>query len=414
MDAVREGHSKVAIRLSQAGGTLNYDEAGASSMMCDLARKGDAEGVRLLIECKCSVTAVDYDQRSCMHLAASTGNTLIVAALLDAHADVAAMDRWEGTPLADAIREHQNGTADLLINKGARVSYDETRAASELCEMAKKGDIERMKLLLRGGCAVNAADYDKRTCLHLASSEGNKHLVDELLKFGAEPNVKDRWGGTPLADAVREGHQTVADVLLAAGAQFLFDETRAASELCEYAKAGDLERVRMLLHGGCPPSLADYDLRTCMHLAATEGNAPVIKELVERGVDVNVADRWGNTPLADAVRHGHKAAVTLLRAAGAEMGLPPKRAASELCELACEGNLQAILMRLDCGTDPQISNFDGRNVLHVAAAEGHRHIVDELLKRGGVDAAAKDRWGHTAKDDAAMGSYTAVLDLLSK
>ena len=40
------------------------------------------------------------------------------------------------------------------------------------CELARQGDVDRIKLLLLAGCNVNAADYDKRTCLHLAASEG--------------------------------------------------------------------------------------------------------------------------------------------------------------------------------------------------------------------------------------------------
>lgn len=138
----------------------------------------------------------------------------------------------------------------------------------------------------------------------------------------------------------------------------------------------------------------------------------IIKELVAHGVDVNAVDRWGGTPLADAARHEHKAAAAILREAGARLGMTDGRAATEMCELAFAGNLPALLIRLDCGIDGNVVNFDRRTALHVAAAEGHRHIVDELVKRGATDRALTDRWGHKPVDDAKLGEFAAVVKLL--
>ena len=44
---------------------------------------------------------------------------------------------------------------------------------------------------------VNFCDYDKRTPLHLASSEGHIEIVKSLLQHGARIK-KDRWGNTPI------------------------------------------------------------------------------------------------------------------------------------------------------------------------------------------------------------------------
>ena len=58
-----------------------------------------------------------------------------------------------------------------------------------------------------GGCpaarrrvlpAARTAD-DKRTCLHLAASEGNKPLVECLLGLKAHMNAKDRFGTPALS-----------------------------------------------------------------------------------------------------------------------------------------------------------------------------------------------------------------------
>jgi len=44
---------------------------------------------------------------------------------------------------------------------------------------------------------VNFCDYDKRTPLHLAASEGHSEIVKILLQNGAKVN-KDRWGHSPI------------------------------------------------------------------------------------------------------------------------------------------------------------------------------------------------------------------------
>lgn len=77
----------------------------------------------------------------------------------------------------------------------------EVQTSGELCEMARRGKIERVMLLIQGKCDLNAADYDRRTCMHLAASEGNLHVINALVESGADLNAKDRWGGTALVSA---------------------------------------------------------------------------------------------------------------------------------------------------------------------------------------------------------------------
>jgi glutaminase len=51
--------------------------------------------------------------------------------------------------------------------------------------------------------------------------------------------------------------------------------------------------------------VADYDLRTPLHLAASEGHADVVRFLLGRNVPAAPLDRWGHTPAQDAERGGH-------------------------------------------------------------------------------------------------------------
>lgn len=85
--------------------------------------------------------------------------------------------------------------------------------ALAICWAAAQGDLHELQRLVASGVDLNAADYDGRTGLHLAASEGNYDIVAFLVKKKVEINSKDRWGGTPLADAKRGNHKKVVDFL---------------------------------------------------------------------------------------------------------------------------------------------------------------------------------------------------------
>lgn len=59
------------------------------------------------------------------------------------------------------------------------------------------------------GVSPNVSDYDKRTPLHLAASEGHLECVQLLLSHWADVNAVDRMGGT-----VSEGGSHRRDVII--------------------------------------------------------------------------------------------------------------------------------------------------------------------------------------------------------
>ncbi len=95
---MREGHTKVVKALRERGGELKWDEGQESGELCELARAGDLEKVRLLLMCGVNANAADYDKRTCLHLAASVGNLRVVTALVEHDCDVNFQDRYQVTP----------------------------------------------------------------------------------------------------------------------------------------------------------------------------------------------------------------------------------------------------------------------------------------------------------------------------
>ena len=65
-------------------------------------------------------------------------------------------------------------------------------------KLCSTGDIKGIKKII-DKVNVNCEDYDKRTPMHLAASEGYYSIVELLLTKGALIS-EDRWGNTPLTD----------------------------------------------------------------------------------------------------------------------------------------------------------------------------------------------------------------------
>jgi glutaminase len=82
-----------------------------------------------------------------------------------------------------------------------------------VCNAGSQGDVHELQRLVASGIDLNEGDYDLRTGIHLAASEGHVEAVKFFVEQKANLSPKDRWGGTPLADALREKHTAVAELL---------------------------------------------------------------------------------------------------------------------------------------------------------------------------------------------------------
>ena len=75
---------------------------------------------------------------------------------------------------------------------------------------------------------------------------------------------------------------------------------------CFAASQGDIICLQTLFLADVDLSHGDYDGRAPLHLAASENRLNIVKFLVEKcQVAISPKDRWGGTPLDDAIREGH-------------------------------------------------------------------------------------------------------------
>ena len=102
---------------------------------------------------------------------------------------------------------------DRRINPRRRLAVRTADDPVRLCAAAARGDLIELRRLVARGVDVNLADYDGRTALHLAASDGREDAVRFLLSHHALVAARDRWKSTPMDDAEREGHSRIVELL---------------------------------------------------------------------------------------------------------------------------------------------------------------------------------------------------------
>ncbi|KAK3000919.1 hypothetical protein RJ639_022415 [Escallonia herrerae] len=199
--------------------------------------------------------------------------------------------------------------SDITLHIGKQ----EAELALRVNSSAYHGDLYQLKSLIRAGADPNKKDYDGRSPLHLAASRGYEDITLFLIQEGVDINVPDNFGNTPLLEAIKSGHEKVVSILVKEGASLNIDD--AGSFLCAVVARGDSEFLKRILANGIDPHSKDYDHRTPLHVAASQGLFLMAKLLLEAGASVFSKDRWGNTPLDEGRMSGNKNMIKILEEA---------------------------------------------------------------------------------------------------
>ncbi|NXE41076.1 CSKI2 protein, partial [Ptilorrhoa leucosticta] len=235
----------------------------------------------------------------------------------------------------------------------------------ELIQAVKNGDIPGVQKLvakikaskskLLGSAKrlnVNYQDADGFSALHHAALGGSLDLISLLLEAQATVDIKDSNGMRPLHYAAWQGR---------------------------------VEPVRVLLRAAASVNMASLDGQIPLHLSAQYGHYEVSEMLLQHQSNPCLINKAKKTPLDLACEFGRlKVAQLLLN--------------SHLCVALLEGQSKD-------ATDPNYTT-----PLHLAAKNGHKEIIRQLLKAG-IEINKQTKTG-TALHEAALYGKTEVVRLL--
>ncbi len=123
------------------------------------------------------------------------------------------------TPLTLAASKNDTVAVAILVNAGADVSVENRRGEPPMQAAAAVGAKNVVRWLLKSGCKVisgtNKCGY---STLHFVARRGWNDLIAPLVIAGADPNSKTCEDVTPLDAALFSGSRKTYDILREAGA----------------------------------------------------------------------------------------------------------------------------------------------------------------------------------------------------
>lgn len=197
-------------------------------------------------------------------------------------------------------------------------------------------------LAIFGFCSAAWADSFVR--FFRALNLDDARTVTRLLNQGFDPNAVNEQGQPALVQALRDESPQVAAVLLA-HPQLRLEATTPANE-------------------------------TALMMAAIKGQVDFVKQLAERGAQIN---REGWTPLHYAASSPEPAVVAYLLDRGAAIDAPSPNRTTPLMMAARYGAEDSALLLLKRGADRTLRNDQGLNAADFARAAGRDGLAQRLV-----------------------------------
>ncbi|KAJ5137764.1 hypothetical protein N7476_008170 [Penicillium atrosanguineum] len=258
-----------------------------------------------------------------IHRAAAQGHVEIIKDLLEAGADIEAVDHDDETAYANAVIEGQANVVSFFLERGTSTETHIHGRGSSLAWAARYGKIDVMKTLLEAGADIEATTEEGGTILHWAALRGQPKSVALLLDKGAASDVPDWRGHTPLHFACfNRGPTETITLLLQHNVEInRRGLSNGRTPLAVAASLGFADAIKPLLERGADPASKDVDGCTPLALAARFGHASTALALLEVDADarkkyIDIPDECGRTPLFLATLYGHEQIVRILLAKG--------------------------------------------------------------------------------------------------
>jgi ankyrin repeat protein len=191
--------------------------------------------VQLLLRYGADVNSEDKNRESPLQLAASSGRSATVKALLDNGANIDTADCVGWSALHGAVNIGDEATVRVLVENGVMISADEDGWAP-LHVAVLRGSESIVKLLLENGADLKAEDSEEKTAQDWAALPD--HEIEDL-EWQARAKVRNRFTLTGLRIAASEGDDVRVRRLLKNGA-----DINERDDGGWYVFLGELESIR--------------------------------------------------------------------------------------------------------------------------------------------------------------------------
>jgi ankyrin repeat protein len=357
-----------------------------------------------------------------LHCAADAGSLQALRVLLNAEADINALDSRGQTPLWRAAQRRQSEICTALIDYGADINVKDRVGRTALHVFAGYSQ-DLVEELLKRNVAFVSDDYGF-TPLHVAATEGQPAII-ELLCYYLGKNGSNMLHSeldllgqkVVLEEAAKNGLVNAVEVLIGEfGADLLHVRYTHDSTFLHLAAYSGEEKLIPFIAGRSviDPNAQDVEALTALNIAAMRGHDSFASRLLKTypNLDPLLQDIRGMAPLHSAASRGHHKVVALLSGWGSDLHADHGRLS--LHWAAFKGNLECVRLLVH---EDNINKQDveASTALHIAALSGNYKIARYLLDTGHTIAKdLEDTFGRTPLHFASRGGHADIVtDLVS-
>jgi ankyrin repeat protein len=226
-------------------------------------------------------------------------------------------DKHDVTPLFVATKTNNIEVVRVLLEGGCNIDAQYGRYGNALYAAAARGYKEIVTLLLEKGADPNAQGGEYGNALQASSRWEYKDIVEILLENGADPNAQGGKYGNALQASSRVGHKEIVKVLLENGADPNAEGGFYGNALRVASMHGYKEVVKVLLENGADPNAQGGEYSNALQAASYSGKKEVVKVLLENGANPNAQGGPYGNALQAALAGSEAEVVAMLRQAGA-------------------------------------------------------------------------------------------------
>ncbi|XP_061337183.1 potassium channel AKT2/3 isoform X2 [Gastrolobium bilobum] len=158
------------------------------------------------------------------------------------------------------------------------------------------------------------------------------------------------------------------------------DDPNMAVNLLTVASTGNAAFLEELLRAGLDPDIGDAKGKTPLHIAASNGHEECVKVLLKHACNVHIRDNNGNTALWDAIASKHYSIFRILYQFSALSN--PQIAGDLLCTAAKRNDLAVMNELLKQGLNIDSKDGHGITAIQIAMAENHVDMIQLLVMNG--------------------------------
>jgi|GEM_PF-2204994 len=232
---------------------------------------------------------------------------------------------------AVAGKRDRADVAQEMVAFGYRSKEHENYPGEFAYNIAKEGkDPLLLKKLHESGDPLDRRDPKLGYApIHIASRQGNAEMVVALLELGVPVELRNRSGHTPLHIAATKKYDAVIRILLEHGADPNLGDHDGDVCLMYLPQVRAPLRIYKLFaeYPGIDLNIRNRGGETPLHFMARSGTpVEIVRYLAGRGMEINIRDNGGKTPLDIAEAGGNRELAEYLAGIGGRRGneLPPE------------------------------------------------------------------------------------------